>query len=163
MRFSLKTKAAAAITIMILVTAAVIVTVQTRFIRSGLVDRASAMHAALVAGAARNLDQKLETALLALTREAQVIPAAILERPQELPAYLERQPAMLLIFDALLIFSAKVNAKLDISDYFSLIGEVYYTRNPNRTTFRDSVAGIAEPSFEKEHGLGFNLIMQARF
>ncbi|MBK9609073.1 MAG: PAS domain-containing protein [Betaproteobacteria bacterium] len=105
MRFSLKTKAAAAITIMILVTAAIIATVQTRFIRSGLVDRASAMHAALVAGAARNLDQKLETALLALTREAQVIPAAILERPQELPAYLERQPAMLLIFDALLIFS----------------------------------------------------------
>jgi hypothetical protein len=66
-------------------------------------------------------------------------------------------------YDALPIFSAKVNAKLDLSEYMSFIGEIYYTRNPNRTTFRDSVAGIAEPSFEKEHGLGFNLIMQARF
>jgi hypothetical protein len=66
-------------------------------------------------------------------------------------------------YDAIPIFSAKVNAKLDISEYFALIGEVYYTRDPNRTTFRDSVAGIAEPSFEKEHALGFNAIMQARF
>ena len=82
MRFSLKTKAAAAITIMILVTAAVIVTVQTRFIRSGLVDRASAMHAALVAGAARKLDQKLETALMTLNRETQVLPDAIIKQQQ---------------------------------------------------------------------------------
>jgi hypothetical protein len=66
-------------------------------------------------------------------------------------------------YDAIPIFSAKVNAKLDISDYFALIGEVYYTRDPNRTTFRDSVSGIAEPSFEKEHAVGFNAIMQARF
>lgn len=66
-------------------------------------------------------------------------------------------------FRALPIISGKINAKLDISDYLSLIGEVYYTYNPNRTVFRDSVAGIAEPSFEKPHGLGFNAIMQARF
>ena len=105
MRFSLKSKAAAAITILILVTVVIIGTVQTSFIRSGLVERASAMHAALVAGAARNLDLKLETALLALTREAQVIPAAILARPQDLPAYLERKPALLLFFDSLLVFS----------------------------------------------------------
>ena len=64
---------------------------------------------------------------------------------------------------AIPIISAKANAKLDLSDYFSLIGELYYTRDPNRTTFRDSVAGIAEPSFEKEHALGFNVIVQARF
>lgn len=61
------------------------------------------------------------------------------------------------------IFSAKATFKLDISDYFALIGEIYYTRDANRTTFRDNVAGIAEPSFEKEHGLGFNAVMQARF
>ena len=66
-------------------------------------------------------------------------------------------------YDAIPIFSMKVNAKLDISDYFALIGEVYYTRDPNRTTFRDSVSGIAEPSFEKEHAVGFNAIVQARF
>ncbi len=66
-------------------------------------------------------------------------------------------------FEALLVFSAKVNAKLDITEYMSVIGEVYYTRNPNKTTYRDSVAGIAEPTFEKEHSLGFNLLIQARF
>lgn len=91
--------------LLILVTVAVIATVQTRFIRSGLVERVSAMHAALVAGAARTLDQKLETALLALMREALVIPAEVLARPADFPAYLERQPAMHLLFDALLLFS----------------------------------------------------------
>ena len=66
-------------------------------------------------------------------------------------------------YEALPVISAKVNAKLDLSDYMSFIAEVYYTRNANRTTFQDDVAGIAEPSFEKPDGVGFNVIMQARF
>lgn len=66
-------------------------------------------------------------------------------------------------FQAIPIISAKANFRMDLSEYFAAIGEIYYTRDPNRTTFRDSVAGIAEPSFEKEHALGFNMILQARF
>lgn len=64
---------------------------------------------------------------------------------------------------AIPIFSAKATVKLDISDYFAFIGAVYYTRDPNRTTFRDSVLGVAEPSFESPDQLGFNLVLNARF
>lgn len=66
-------------------------------------------------------------------------------------------------FAPLPIFSAKTTFRWDLSDSVASVGEVYYTRDPNRTTFRDSVSGIAEPTFEKEHALGFNLIVQARF
>jgi hypothetical protein len=61
------------------------------------------------------------------------------------------------------VYSAKANAKLDFSDNFSAVAEVYYTYDYNRTTFRDSEAGIAEPVFEKPNELGFNAIIQARF
>ena len=66
-------------------------------------------------------------------------------------------------YDALPIFSAKTTFKLDVSEFVAAIGEVYYTRDPNRTSFKDDVTGIAQPSFEKEHALGFNIILQARF
>ncbi len=66
-------------------------------------------------------------------------------------------------YDPILVFSAKLTGRLDISEYFAAIGEVYYTRDPNKVTFRDDTAGIAQPTFEKEHGLGFNVIVQARF
>ena len=49
------------------------------------------------------------------------------------------------------------------SSGIAAIGEVYYTRDPNRVTFRDDAAGVAQPTFEKEHALGGNLILQARF
>lgn len=61
------------------------------------------------------------------------------------------------------IISVKANFRLDISDYFAAIGELYYTYDNNRTTFRDSVLGVAEPTFEKPHAIGFNAILQARF
>jgi hypothetical protein len=61
------------------------------------------------------------------------------------------------------IFSAKANAKLDISNNFAAVMEVYYTYDYNRVTFRDSTSGIAEATFEKPHELGFNAILQARF
>ena len=51
----------------------------------------------------------------------------------------------------------------DLSDYFATIAEVYYTYNRNRTTFKDSISGIAEPSFEKPNAVGFNATLQARF
>lgn len=61
------------------------------------------------------------------------------------------------------IFSVKTTVKLEMSEYLAVIGEVFYTRDANRVTFRDSVASIANPVFEKEHQLGFNAVMQARF
>jgi hypothetical protein len=61
------------------------------------------------------------------------------------------------------ILSAKSTFRWDISEIMATIGEVYYTRDPNRTTFRDDATGISEPTFEDEHALGFNVIIQARF
>ena len=66
-------------------------------------------------------------------------------------------------FSAEPIISVKSTTRLDISDYFAAILDVYYTFNSNRTTFRDSILGIAEPTFEKPNGIGFNATLQARF
>ncbi len=61
------------------------------------------------------------------------------------------------------IFSAKGTFRWDLSDSVSAVGEVYYTYDTNRTTFRDDVFGIAQPSFEEPNALGFNMLLQARF
>ena len=61
------------------------------------------------------------------------------------------------------ILSAKTTFRWDLSEAVATVGEVYYTYDPNRTTFRDDAVGIAQPSFQKPHALGFNLLLQARF
>ncbi len=63
----------------------------------------------------------------------------------------------------LLIYSAKANTRWDISETFAAVGEVYWTRDPNRATFIQDVTGIVQQVFENEDRLGFNLIVQARF
>ena len=104
-RFSLKAKAAAAITVLFLGMAAIIAGVQSQFIRAGLLDRVAEQQSRVVTGIANVLDQRLETSLLALTRQALAIPPEVLAHPESFQAYLARQPAMLLLFDGLLIFS----------------------------------------------------------
>lgn len=61
------------------------------------------------------------------------------------------------------IISVKGTFKLDISEYFALLGEVFYNRDADRVTFRDSNASVAQPVFEPENHLGFNVVAQARF
>jgi hypothetical protein len=61
------------------------------------------------------------------------------------------------------IYSAKATFRWDLSDSVAAVGEVYYTYDTNRTTFRDDITGIAQPTFEKPHALGFNTLLQARF
>lgn len=61
------------------------------------------------------------------------------------------------------IFAAKTTFRWDLSEIVAAIGEVYYTYDTNRTTFRDDALGIAQPTFEKPHALGFNAVLQARF
>ncbi len=61
------------------------------------------------------------------------------------------------------IFSVKGTFKLDISDYFAALGEVFYNYDNNRVTFRDSIDFISQPVFQQANQLGFNLVMQARF
>jgi len=61
------------------------------------------------------------------------------------------------------IFSVKGTFRLDISEYFAMLGEVFYNRDENRVTFRDSTDSISQPVFEQPNQLGFNVVMQARF
>jgi len=61
------------------------------------------------------------------------------------------------------IISAKATFRWDLSEHVAAIGEVYYTYDTNRTTFRDDVFGVAQPSFEEPNALGFNTLLQARF
>ncbi|WP_187323602.1 hypothetical protein [Stigmatella aurantiaca] len=61
------------------------------------------------------------------------------------------------------IISAKATFRWDLSETVAAVGEVYYTYDSNRTTFRDDTLGVAQPRFEDPHGLGFNTLLQARF
>ncbi|NTX04046.1 hypothetical protein HUA74_14155 [Myxococcus sp. CA051A] len=61
------------------------------------------------------------------------------------------------------IYSAKATFRWDLSDSVAAVGEVYYTYDTNRTTFRDDITGVAQATFEKPHALGFNTLLQARF
>ncbi|MBF5041433.1 MULTISPECIES: hypothetical protein [Myxococcaceae] len=65
--------------------------------------------------------------------------------------------------DAQPIFSAKTTFRWDISESVAAVGEVYYTYDTNRVTFRDDLTGVAQPSFVDPHGVGFNTMLQARF
>jgi hypothetical protein len=61
------------------------------------------------------------------------------------------------------VISMKATGRMQISDYIAAVGEVYFTIDNNRTTFKDDSTGVSEPSFEKPYILGFNLLLQARF
>jgi diguanylate cyclase (GGDEF)-like protein/PAS domain S-box-containing protein len=114
MRASLKLKAAAAITLLFLVMMALIASVQTHFIRADLVDEVAYQQSALVIQVAKDLDQKMETNLRALTAEAQAIPPHVLARPELYRDYLEHQTALLVLFDAVLIFSPAGDVLADV-------------------------------------------------
>ncbi|MBX5481776.1 MAG: hypothetical protein IRZ16_08030 [Myxococcaceae bacterium] len=62
-----------------------------------------------------------------------------------------------------LIYSAKVTGRWDISEAVAGIGELYYTHDRNRGTFKQDLQGIVVESFEKADALGLNLIVQAKF
>lgn len=61
------------------------------------------------------------------------------------------------------IYSAKTTVKWDVSESVAGIGELYWTRDPNRVTFIQDVTGVTQEQFEAEDAIGFNLIVQARF
>ncbi len=138
MRFSLKLKAAAAITLLFLGMMALIATVQTRFIRADLVDAVTAQQLDLVRAATEALDLHLQTNLRALTAEAMAIPPEILARPQEFAAYLERQPALLLFFDALLVYSPTGEILADAPRVAGRAG----TQSGDREYFKRSIATL---------------------
>jgi len=65
--------------------------------------------------------------------------------------------------EAKLIYSTKATLRWDLSDFFAIAGEFFVNYDQNRTTFRDSAEGVAEPTHEKPLIVGFNTLLQARF
>lgn len=61
------------------------------------------------------------------------------------------------------VLSVKATGRLQLSDFVAAVGEMYYTKDANRTTFKDDVLGVSEPTFQKPDILGFNVLLQARF
>lgn len=61
------------------------------------------------------------------------------------------------------VLTVKATARWDLGRVAGVLGEVVYTRNPNRTTFRDDETGVAQPVLETPGALGANLLLQARF
>jgi hypothetical protein len=61
------------------------------------------------------------------------------------------------------IISAKTTFRWDLSESVAAVGEVYYNYDTNKVTFRDDLSGVAQPSFVDPHGVGFNMLLQARF
>jgi hypothetical protein len=45
----------------------------------------------------------------------------------------------------------------------SAIGEAFYTRDPNRTTFEDDENGVTRPVLAPPSSVGFAAVLQARF
>lgn len=84
-------------------------------------------------------------------------PRTVVLRDVNLPAILPEGERVLPIV------SVKATFKLDLSEYFAALGEVFYNWDANRTTFLDSTASVATPAFERPHQLGFNLVLQARY
>jgi hypothetical protein len=80
----------------------------------------------------------------------------IVRGPNELsflPEGRERQP----------ILTAKATLRWDVGDNLSALGEAFYTRDPNRTVFREGTDGVAELVLERASSVGFAAALQARF
>ncbi|HZI10994.1 MAG TPA: hypothetical protein VE153_11445 [Myxococcus sp.] len=61
------------------------------------------------------------------------------------------------------VLTVKATLRWDLGTVAGVLGELAYTRDPNRTTFRDDVTGVAGPVFETPGSLGGTLLLQARF
>jgi hypothetical protein len=61
------------------------------------------------------------------------------------------------------VLTMKATLRWDLGTVAGVLGELTYTRDPNRTTFRDDETGVAGPVFETPGSLGGTLLLQARF
>lgn len=61
------------------------------------------------------------------------------------------------------ILTAKATLRWDVGDNLSAIGEVFYTRDPNRTVFEDDEFGVARPVLAPPSSVGFGAVLQVRF
>jgi hypothetical protein len=65
--------------------------------------------------------------------------------------------------EALPIWSIKGTLKFDLSESVAVIGEAWFSYDPDKVTFLDDLSGISEPTYLKPQVIGFNTIVQCRF
>jgi hypothetical protein len=61
------------------------------------------------------------------------------------------------------VLTAKATLRWDLGEVAGVLGELAYTRDPNRTVFRDDITGQGGFFFETPGSLGGTLLLQARF
>ncbi|PTL83309.1 hypothetical protein [Vitiosangium sp. GDMCC 1.1324] len=70
-----------------------------------------------------------------------------------LPEGRERQPILL----------AKATLRWDLGSTLSVVGEAFYTHDPNRTVFQEGPVGVSELVLAPPSTVGFSAVLQARF
>ena len=61
------------------------------------------------------------------------------------------------------VFAAKLIAREDFLEFFSVLLDLYYTRDANQTRLTKGMSGEQLRDFSRPDQLGFNLSLQARF
>jgi len=61
------------------------------------------------------------------------------------------------------IFGAKANLRWDVSEMVSIIGELFFSLDNNRTTFQDDTTGISTRKFIDPYLFGGSIMAQARY
>ncbi|WP_164020985.1 hypothetical protein [Pyxidicoccus trucidator] len=62
-----------------------------------------------------------------------------------------------------LVLTAKATVRWDLGSVAGLVGEVFYTRDPNRTRFEDDATGVGDFVRDDPTAVGGTLLLQARF
>jgi hypothetical protein len=65
--------------------------------------------------------------------------------------------------DRKLVLTAKATLRWDLGTVAGLVGEVFYTRDPNRTLAEDDVTGTLDFVFDEPDAVGGTVLLQARF
>lgn len=60
------------------------------------------------------------------------------------------------------VLTARATARWDVGTVAGVLGEVFFTRDPNRTTVTNDGTGTPVPTFARANEVGFNLLLQAR-
>ncbi|WP_237077525.1 hypothetical protein [Myxococcus xanthus] len=61
------------------------------------------------------------------------------------------------------ILTAKATARWDLGEVAGVLAELFYTRDPNRTTYANDDTGVATVVWDSPDIVGGNLLLQVRF
>lgn len=61
------------------------------------------------------------------------------------------------------VLTAKATLRWDLGGVAGVVGELFYTRNPNRTHFEDDETGLGQPVLDPPDAVGGSVLLQARF